>query len=70
VSTSSDIAVLSSTVAQIDDLARRVTELAERYGETPDSAIAAELFASERSLAAARRSLDRVVTLLSRTRDE
>ena len=34
-----DLAVLSSLGAQIDDLAQRVTEMAERYGETPDSAI-------------------------------
>jgi hypothetical protein len=63
-SSASDLAVLSSVVAQIDDLGRRVTELAERYGETPDSAIAAELYSTERALAGARRSLDRVVTLL------
>jgi hypothetical protein len=63
-SSASDLAVLSSVVAQVDDLGRRVTELAERYGETPDSAIAAELYSTERALAGARRSLDRVVTLL------
>jgi hypothetical protein len=62
--TSSDLAVLSSVVAQIDELGKRVTELAEEYGETPDSAISAELYATERALASARRSLDRAVTLL------
>jgi len=54
-----DLAVLSSLGAQIDDLAQRVTEMAERYGETPDSAISAELFNAERALLGARRSIDR-----------
>jgi hypothetical protein len=70
VSTSSDLAVLSSIVAQVDDLARRVTDLAERYGSSPDSAVAAELFATERALAAAHRSLDRVSGLLSQIDDD
>src|SRR5690606_27652679 len=55
VSTTSDLATLSSIVAQVDELSRRVTELAERYGDTPDSAVASELFTSERSLTTARR---------------
>ena len=46
-SATSDLAVLSSVVTQVEELSRRVTELAEQYGETPDSAVAAELFASE-----------------------
>jgi hypothetical protein len=69
VSTTSDVATLSSVVAQVEELSRRVTEIAERYGETPDSAIAAELFASERGLAGARRSLDRAMSLLDQLRD-
>jgi hypothetical protein len=64
VSTSSDLATLSSIQTQVDELSRRVTDLAERYGDTPDSAIASELFATERALATARRSLDRASTLL------
>jgi hypothetical protein len=63
-SASSDQAVLSSIGTQVDDLARRVTELAEAYGTTPDSAIAAELYAVERSLNTATRSLDRATRLL------
>jgi hypothetical protein len=70
VSASSDLAVLSSIVAQVDDLARRVTDLAERYGSSPDSAVAAELFSTERALAAAHRSLDRVSGLLDQLPDE
>jgi hypothetical protein len=69
VSTSSDLATLSSIVAQVDELSRRVTDLAERYGETPDSAVASELFATERALATARRSLDRASTLLNQLDD-
>lgn len=61
---STDLALLSSIGAQIDDLANRVTELAERYGVTPDSAVASELFGAERSLLAARRALDRATSLL------
>lgn len=57
--TSSDLALLSSLVTQIDELESRVTAMAEQYGETPDSAIAGELFAAERALTSARRSLDR-----------
>ena len=57
----SDSAVLSSIVAQIEDLTRRVTELAESYGSTPDSAIAAELYAAERALVGAHRALERAM---------
>jgi len=67
VSTSADMAALSSIASQIEDLERRVTAMAERYGETPDSAIAAELFGVERSLAGARRALQRASDALDRT---
>jgi hypothetical protein len=46
-------------VAQVEDLTKRVTDLAETYGSTPDSAIASEMFAAERALITARRSLER-----------
>ena len=64
----SDLALLSSLTTQIDELATRVTALAERYGETPDSAIATELFAAERALTTARRSLERASNLLDQMR--
>jgi hypothetical protein len=64
VNTTSDLALLSGIGAQVDDLAGRVTEMAERYGTTPDSAVATELFGSERALLSARRSLDRAATFL------
>jgi uncharacterized protein involved in exopolysaccharide biosynthesis len=69
VSATSDLATLSSIVAQVDELSRRITDLAERYGATPDSAVAGELFTTERSLATARRSLDRASALLDQMRD-
>jgi hypothetical protein len=64
-SASSDRALLSSITTQVDELARRVTELAEEYGTTPDSAIAAELFTVERSLNSAVRSLGRASRFLA-----
>jgi hypothetical protein len=66
VNTASDLAVLSSLSTQIDELMARVTEIAERYGTTPDSAVASELFATERALTSAARSLDRAASLLDR----
>jgi hypothetical protein len=69
VSTASDLATLSSIVTQVDELARRITDLAEQYGETPDSAVASELFETERALTSARRSLDRATDLLDQICD-
>ena len=60
----SDLASLSSVGAQLDELAARITEMAERYGETPDSLVAAELFAAERGLNGARRSIERAASAL------
>jgi len=62
----SDTALLSSIVAQIEDLTRRVTALADSYGTTPDSAIAAELYAAERALITARRALERSARSMER----
>jgi hypothetical protein len=67
VSASSDLAELSTLSAQIDDLTARVLAVAERYDDTADSAIAAELFAAERALVGAKRSLDRAITDLEPT---
>jgi hypothetical protein len=60
----SDTALLSSIVAQIEELTRRVTELAEAYGSTPDSAIASEMFAAERALVTSRRALERAARFM------
>ena len=61
----SDRAELSTLRAQIDDLLRRVVAVADHYDDTPDSAVAADLFAAERSLVTARRQLDRATTHLT-----
>lgn len=60
----SDRAELSTLRAQVDELTTRVVELAERYGNSPDSAVADDLFAAERALHGARRSLDRAAAHL------
>lgn len=65
VSTDSDVAMLSSISSQLEDLGHRITEMAERYGATPDSALASELFGAERGLIGARRSLDRARKFLT-----
>ena len=60
----SDRAELSTLVSQLDELTDRVVKVAERYAETPDSAIAAELFAAERALVGARRAIERAAAAL------
>jgi len=62
--TTSDAAELSSLRAQLEELTARVVAVAERY-DTPDSAIAADLFGVERALVAARRTLDRAIGRLT-----
>jgi hypothetical protein len=61
----SDLAELSTLRAQLEELTARVVLLAERYDTTPDSAIAADLFAAERALVGAGRALDRAVARLT-----
>jgi hypothetical protein len=61
----SDLAELSTLHAQLEELTARVVRGAERYDESPDSAIAGDLFAAERSLVGAGRSLDRAVARLT-----
>jgi hypothetical protein len=61
----SDRAELSTLRAQLDDLVERITKLATRYEDSDDSAVADDLFASERSLLAARRTLERATTRLA-----
>jgi hypothetical protein len=61
----SDLAELSTLRAQLEELTARVVSVAERYDESPDSAIAADLFAAERLLVGARRSLDRAIGRLT-----
>lgn len=61
----SDAAEISTLRAQIDDLTARLLAVAERYDDTADSQVATELFAAERALVSARRSLERALTLLA-----
>ena len=63
-STSSDLAELSTLRAQIDDVTKRVLAVAEQYDETTDSAVAGDLFSAERALVTARRFLDRAIAAL------
>lgn len=61
----SDLAELSSLRAQLDEVRARVVGIAFRYHETPDSAIAADLFEVERALVSAGRIIDRAVGSLA-----
>lgn len=63
-SPASEHAELSTLRSQLEDLTERVTRVAERFGKSPDSAVAFDLFAAERSLTSARRSLDKAIGAL------
>jgi hypothetical protein len=60
----SDFAELSSLRAQLDELTVRVVSVGDRYRDTEDSAIAAELDQAERALLGALRTLERVTGML------
>ena len=62
---SSDFAELSSLRAQLDELTSRVVAVGDRYRDTDDSAIAAELDQAERTLLGAGRALDRATSMLN-----
>ena len=59
VSIASDLAELSTLGTQIDELTSRVLAVADSYDGTPNAAISTELYAVERALVTARRTLDR-----------
>jgi hypothetical protein len=61
---SSDLAELSTLRSQLEELARRVEAVGERYEDTPDSQIASYLYAVERMLVSARRSVDKAIAAL------
>jgi hypothetical protein len=65
VAASSDFAELSSLRAQLDELTTRIVAVGDRYRDTDDSAIAAELDQAERTLLGATRAIDRATSLLS-----
>lgn len=60
----SDQAELSTLRSQLEDLTTRVLGVADRYRDTPDSLIAADLDAAERGLVAARRAVARALGTL------
>ena len=61
---SSDFAELSSLKAQLDELTARVVMVGDRYRDTEDTAISAEIDQAECALLAANRSLDRAASLM------
>jgi hypothetical protein len=61
---SSDLAELTTLRSQLEDLARRVEAVAERYQDTSDSQVATDLFSAERMLVGARRSVDKAIAAL------
>ena len=63
-SASSDLAELSTLRSQLEDLARRVEAVADRYEDTADSQVASDLYAAERTLVSARRSVDKAIGAL------
>jgi hypothetical protein len=58
---SSDLAELTTLRSQVEELAQRVEAVAGRYDDTADSQIASDLYAAERVLVSARRSLDKAI---------
>jgi hypothetical protein len=63
-SAESDLAELSTLRSQLDELAGRLEAVALRYQETPDSAVAVELFEAERALRSAGRVIGRAAGTL------
>jgi hypothetical protein len=61
----SDLAELSTISAQLDDLARRVELVGDRFRESPDSVVSGDLDLAERSLIAARRAVARASRTLA-----
>lgn len=58
---SSTAAELSSVATALDELARRITAIAEQYAGARRDDLASELYQVERSLTGARRGLAKVV---------
>ena len=57
----SPTAELSSVATALDDLAQRITAIAETYASSKRDDLATELYQVERALAGARRGLGRVL---------
>ena len=63
----SDRAELSTLRAQMSDVIERIVAVADRYENSPHSAVASDLYAAERALLTARRALDRALAHLDDT---
>jgi len=63
-SATSDHAELTMLRSVLDDLVTRIVQIADRYRESEDSAVAADLEGAERTLLTARRAVDRAVETL------
>jgi hypothetical protein len=61
----SDLAELSTIGAQLEELARRVELVGDRYRESPDSVVTSDIDLAERSLIAARRAVARAARTLA-----
>lgn len=55
---------LSTLQSQLEELAGRVAAIADRFADTPDSAVAANLFAAEQALHHARLRLQQAGELI------
>ena len=62
----SELALLSSIRAQLDDLDQRLRTLADAFATTTDSQVATELFNAERALRSTARAVDRASDALQR----
>jgi hypothetical protein len=65
VANGSDHAELSSLRSQLEEVTGRIVAVADRYRDTTDSAITAELDAAERNLLTARRAVERALAALT-----
>lgn len=63
-SSTSDHAELTMLRSVLDDLVTRIVQISDRYRESEDSAVAADLDGAERTLLTARRAVDRAVETL------
>jgi len=63
-SATSDHAELTMLRSVLDDLVTRIVAISDRYRDSEDSAVAADLDGAERTLLAARRAVERAVETL------
>ena len=62
----SDLAELSSVTALLEELGRRLADVADRHSGVEGSSVANDLHQAERGVIGARRAIDRAVRSLSR----